>query len=667
MNTGAFGEGFPYTNFHDLNMDWIIKIAKDFLDQYTNIQQTISDGNESLDNTLAENILALDNRLTENTQTFNQRANDTAESVIATIPQDYTALSEYVMELLNRFALYSVSNIFRTPILNFAGGTDRGIVYSESNGAISFNGTSTTNSTMILYLGNFPSWLEHDKDYIVNFPSSSNIKFQIYGYPNSSQQSVTTFFDGNGTKIINIPTGIEYLRIRFAVTDNTTVNETVYLNGSEAYSNSELTSMINDIKGLKIVDPDMFNGTDGQKWQSAFNSFGADGQGVIVVNRNYTLTQDIFIDHQTYYDAINNRITVIGLGSGTKLSMGAYEFRGRGTNNVINYGGITWKNINFTGSNWVFRSTNLIRIICENCTFENFKYITYGTTLAQSYYFVNCLFRDINYPLMYLYTETSSSFYDISFRGNLIEHCQKVIDCYRGYNMIFENNCIEALHDLPFKFRGYAQNIVISNNYFEENNSGYNTGDTDNGGINIDLTGLTDAQSITIRENFFGCEDSLGVILLPDTNLVDKGTIIIQGNDCPWEGVFLKSSTTLTDPYSDIYVVGNKGTISDTNNLIYEYDKVRSTVGSTIAVERLGKTIKVNSNATSITGASGWTTIQTLDKIYRPNRDIYFPCVMVRSNTLTSAIGRITTAGALQINISNTNTYTATFDVTYFA
>ena len=48
MNTGIFGEGFPYSNFHDLNMDWIIKIAKDFLDQYTHIQEVIANGEQSL-------------------------------------------------------------------------------------------------------------------------------------------------------------------------------------------------------------------------------------------------------------------------------------------------------------------------------------------------------------------------------------------------------------------------------------------------------------------------------------------------------------------------------------------------------------------------------------------------------------------------------------------
>ena len=51
MNNGAFGENFPYSNFHDLNMDWIIKIAKDFLDQYTNIQNTIDEGLEELNST----------------------------------------------------------------------------------------------------------------------------------------------------------------------------------------------------------------------------------------------------------------------------------------------------------------------------------------------------------------------------------------------------------------------------------------------------------------------------------------------------------------------------------------------------------------------------------------------------------------------------------------
>lgn len=37
MNIGAFGENFPYTNFHDLNLDWIIKVFKE-------MKETIDEG-----------------------------------------------------------------------------------------------------------------------------------------------------------------------------------------------------------------------------------------------------------------------------------------------------------------------------------------------------------------------------------------------------------------------------------------------------------------------------------------------------------------------------------------------------------------------------------------------------------------------------------------------
>ncbi len=43
MNNGAFGEHFPYTNFHDLNLDWIIKEIKQLIadedQQNTNIAE----------------------------------------------------------------------------------------------------------------------------------------------------------------------------------------------------------------------------------------------------------------------------------------------------------------------------------------------------------------------------------------------------------------------------------------------------------------------------------------------------------------------------------------------------------------------------------------------------------------------------------------------------
>ena len=146
MNTGAFGENFPYSNFHDLNMDWIIQIAKDFLDQYTNIQNTIDTGLDNL-NTTAENLqnllqewydthsediadqLAtaleelnewytthegyLEQYLTTSIDAFNQAAEQKAAETIASIPADYTTLAQQVTDVQNQLSeiAYTSPNI----------------------------------------------------------------------------------------------------------------------------------------------------------------------------------------------------------------------------------------------------------------------------------------------------------------------------------------------------------------------------------------------------------------------------------------------------------------------------------------------------------------------------------------------------------------------------
>ena len=125
-------EGFPYTNFHELNLDWIIKIAKDFLDQYTNIQQTITQGLEDLD-TKAEQLQALldawyeehsqdiadqladalqdlntwytehqgylDQYLTDSIAAFGLAADAKAAETLASIPADYSAVAADAMAI----------------------------------------------------------------------------------------------------------------------------------------------------------------------------------------------------------------------------------------------------------------------------------------------------------------------------------------------------------------------------------------------------------------------------------------------------------------------------------------------------------------------------------------------------------------------------------------
>lgn len=128
------GENFPYTNFHDLNLDWMIKIAKDFLDQYTHIQETIEAGEQAIDEKTAEGIADLDakaealegllqawydehsediadelsdalesigNSLYETINNFNIMADEKAIYAMQTIPDDYLTLYNKYVELLN--------------------------------------------------------------------------------------------------------------------------------------------------------------------------------------------------------------------------------------------------------------------------------------------------------------------------------------------------------------------------------------------------------------------------------------------------------------------------------------------------------------------------------------------------------------------------------------
>lgn len=171
-------ENFPYTDLHNLNLDWIIKIAKDFLDQYTSLQQMIADGEQSLTdltqeglndlqekadtlqglldawytehstdiaNQLADALADIQTALNSATGTigttlssaitaFNHSAEQKAQETIATIPDDYTALAD------------SVAALKSAPSTSFSVTTWTDSSYLDSNGAVqSLNSSSVSN------------------------------------------------------------------------------------------------------------------------------------------------------------------------------------------------------------------------------------------------------------------------------------------------------------------------------------------------------------------------------------------------------------------------------------------------------------------------------------------------------------------------------------------
>lgn len=118
---GPFGNMMPYSDFHAMNQDWIIQIVRNFLDQYTHIQDVITQGEADLESKatelegllqqwydthsqdiadeLASALTALGAAMTARINELNTAADQKAAQTIASIPEDYTALSNSVTNL----------------------------------------------------------------------------------------------------------------------------------------------------------------------------------------------------------------------------------------------------------------------------------------------------------------------------------------------------------------------------------------------------------------------------------------------------------------------------------------------------------------------------------------------------------------------------------------
>ena len=60
MSIGAFGENYPYTNFHDLNLDWIIKTMRDIANQLESFTQTAAAAEQNINNTATTAIASIE-------------------------------------------------------------------------------------------------------------------------------------------------------------------------------------------------------------------------------------------------------------------------------------------------------------------------------------------------------------------------------------------------------------------------------------------------------------------------------------------------------------------------------------------------------------------------------------------------------------------------------
>lgn len=243
MNTGIFGENFPYSNFHDLNMDWIIKIVKDFLEQYTSIQELISDGESAISTEAQESIAEIQSKLEEAEGLLQQAYNgyssevdskiaealatltasvnsayatlstqidNKATETLASIPSDYTTLSNTVTalntEVQNVIAVNDITDNIMMRV-NFIKGT-------LSNGS-EYPATNRIRS-------NFVDISEYET---ITGSVASGFKFEIDWFDASKNYISATGWKTTETTP-TIPSTAKYLRLLIANTSDSSVSLT---------------------------------------------------------------------------------------------------------------------------------------------------------------------------------------------------------------------------------------------------------------------------------------------------------------------------------------------------------------------------------------------------------------------------------------------------------
>lgn len=272
MNTGAFGENFPYSNFHDLNLDWILKIVKDFLDQYTELNNTIENGKteltelseryttllnewynshsteiatqlasalKDLNNWYATHNNYLNETLQANIDSFQRRANSIAEQTSQSIPQDYTALYNQVQTLERNIYITNETNIFPAVTGNW------------SNSYINYPDGMLVSLSEARTSGLIPVTPGEIIQYTLTAIGGVSHFIGAYDANESYIQSASVYSDGTGSWITSsgtykVPEGVAYIRL-------SSRESTLTSDSAEKVSRVSMTDFVEDNFYLKVI------------------------------------------------------------------------------------------------------------------------------------------------------------------------------------------------------------------------------------------------------------------------------------------------------------------------------------------------------------------------------------------------------------------------------
>ena len=281
-----------------------------------------------------------------------------------------------------------------------------------------------------------------------------------------------------------------------------------------------------------------------------------DSGGTIVINREYNITEDIVIDHET--DTNKELITFIGIGKKPIINMNGYSFVGSKTNS--SNGGIKFNNITLVGTESCFKlDAYMIRISSSDCVFKGFKIVYDGIgkigeeqAYIQTIRSNNCYYWGISDVVM----NVSVNAFDVNFINCICEqsksfyrHNTSDISSTNSFAINIINCCIEGCTDTAIVL-GTVNSAKISGCYFE------------NQGNVIDIGDCRFSSGIMISDNVCFPKNNNSFVILPPRSLHIIGEVrnnTVRGNGGYLFSVKDDGSTIYTlmiDIYNNRYVLG---------------------------------------------------------------------------------------------------------------
>ena len=208
-------EQFPYADMQQLNLDWIIQVIREFLNNYQNIQNLITTGEQDIQQLTTDGLASLENKATEietllnewydshsadisqqltnAIAEFNTTAQQTVQAIIDSLPPEYDS---YVSEIRNNSMAYEPVNRLK--------------YVDITTGAYRYYGDGSIRPN--------PDYCY--SDYIVIIPDS------LYTIENASNTH-TTFYDvdrmyisGTTQSVFRTPANAVYMVVSYAIADS---------------------------------------------------------------------------------------------------------------------------------------------------------------------------------------------------------------------------------------------------------------------------------------------------------------------------------------------------------------------------------------------------------------------------------------------------------------